>query len=51
MSVSYQTVTVGGVEVFYREWDPGDAGHFALESHGPRIAALIRDFLGRKVRR
>ena len=21
MSVSYQTVTVGGVEVFYREWD------------------------------
>lgn len=26
MSVSYQTVTVGGVEVFYREWDPGDAG-------------------------
>ncbi|MFE1522233.1 alpha/beta fold hydrolase [[Kitasatospora] papulosa] len=24
-----------------------DAGHFALESHGPEIAALIRDFLGR----
>ncbi|AEY85506.1 alpha/beta hydrolase fold protein [Streptomyces hygroscopicus subsp. jinggangensis 5008] len=24
-----------------------DAGHFALESHGAEIAALIRDFLGR----
>lgn len=28
-----------------------DAGHFALESHGPRIAALIGDFLGRNVSR
>ncbi|KFU82157.1 Pimeloyl-ACP methyl ester carboxylesterase [Amycolatopsis lurida] len=27
-----------------------DAGHFALETHGPEIAALIRDFLGRTVR-
>lgn len=27
-----------------------DAGHFALESHGPEIAALIRDFLGRVLR-
>ncbi|MFD6223147.1 alpha/beta fold hydrolase [Nocardia asteroides] len=27
-----------------------DAGHFALESHGPEIAALIRDFLGRTLR-
>ncbi|MEU7986135.1 alpha/beta hydrolase [Streptosporangium canum] len=26
-----------------------DAGHFALETHGAEIAALIRDFLGRKV--
>ncbi|WP_406237002.1 alpha/beta fold hydrolase [Nocardia sp. NBC_01009] len=26
-----------------------DAGHFALETHGPEIAALIRDFLGRKL--
>ena len=26
-----------------------DAGHFALESRGPEIAAIIRDFLGRKV--
>jgi pimeloyl-ACP methyl ester carboxylesterase len=26
-----------------------DAGHFALESHGPEIAALIRDFLGRVI--
>ncbi|MFJ3671072.1 alpha/beta fold hydrolase [Streptomyces sp. NPDC090106] len=24
-----------------------DAGHFALESHGPEIAALILDFMGR----
>lgn len=24
-----------------------DAGHFALETHGPEISALIRDFLGR----
>lgn len=27
-----------------------DAGHFALETNGPEMAALIRDFLGRKVR-
>ncbi|MFB8007309.1 alpha/beta fold hydrolase [Nocardia sp. NPDC056000] len=26
-----------------------DAGHFALESHGPEIASLIRDFLGRSL--
>jgi pimeloyl-ACP methyl ester carboxylesterase len=26
-----------------------DAGHFALESHGPEIAAIIRDFLDRKL--
>jgi pimeloyl-ACP methyl ester carboxylesterase len=26
-----------------------DAGHFALESQGPEIAALVRDFLGRKL--
>ncbi|MDQ0578166.1 alpha/beta hydrolase [Streptomyces sp. NPDC048251] len=26
-----------------------DAGHFALESHGPEIAGLIRDFLGRVI--
>lgn len=24
-----------------------DTGHFALETHGPQIASLIRDFLGR----
>jgi hypothetical protein len=23
-----------------------DAGHFALETHGPEIAQLIREFLG-----
>ncbi|EME55849.1 alpha/beta fold hydrolase [Amycolatopsis decaplanina] len=27
-----------------------DAGHFALETHGPEIAALIRDFLDRTLR-
>ena len=26
-----------------------DAGHFALESRGPEIAAIIRDFLGRAI--
>ena len=26
-----------------------DAGHFALESQGPEIAVLIRDFLARKL--
>ena len=26
-----------------------DAGHFALETNGPEMVALIRDFLGRKV--
>ncbi len=27
-----------------------DTGHFALESHGLEIAALVRDFLGRKLK-
>jgi len=27
-----------------------DTGHFALETHGPEIAALIRDFLARKLK-
>jgi pimeloyl-ACP methyl ester carboxylesterase len=26
-----------------------DAGHFAMESQGPEIAAIIRDFLARKL--
>jgi len=26
-----------------------DAGHFALESQGPEIAGIIRDFLARKL--
>ncbi len=47
---------VAGAEAYKRDNPDAevhllDAGHFALESHGPRIAALIRDFLGRKVRR
>src|SRR5262249_58036411 len=25
-----------------------DAGHFALESHGDEIAALVREFLGKR---
>jgi len=28
-----------------------DTGHFALETHGPEIAGLIRDFMDRKVAR
>jgi hypothetical protein len=28
-----------------------EAGHFALESQGPEIAAIIRDFLARKLTR
>jgi pimeloyl-ACP methyl ester carboxylesterase len=28
-----------------------DTGHFALETHGPEIAALMRDFLGRTMPR
>ncbi len=27
-----------------------DTGHFALETHGPEIAAAVRDFLDRKLR-
>jgi len=26
-----------------------DAGHFALESRGPEIAAILRDFLARRI--
>src|SRR5690606_2451320 len=47
---------VAGAEAYKRDNPDAevhllDAGHFALESHGPRIAALIRAFLARKVRR
>ena len=40
-----------GAEAFRRDLPDArihllDAGHFALETHGPEIAALIRDFLG-----
>jgi pimeloyl-ACP methyl ester carboxylesterase len=41
-----------GAEAFKRD-NPAaevhllDAGHFALESEGPQIAALVRDFLSR----
>ncbi|MBO1331371.1 alpha/beta fold hydrolase [Streptomyces sp. VRA16 Mangrove soil] len=41
-----------GAEAFTRDLPDAeihllDAGHFALETHGPEIAALIRDFLAR----
>ncbi|MFF3625270.1 alpha/beta fold hydrolase [Streptomyces sp. NPDC002467] len=41
-----------GAEAFARDLPDAeihllDAGHFALESHGPEIASLIREFLGR----
>jgi pimeloyl-ACP methyl ester carboxylesterase len=44
----------GGAEAFKRESPEAevqllDAGHFALESRGPEIAAIIRDFLARKL--
>ena len=43
-----------GVEAFKRDNPEAeihllDTGHFALESHGPEIAAIIRDFLDRKL--
>jgi pimeloyl-ACP methyl ester carboxylesterase len=47
--------TPAGAEAYKRDI-PGaevhllDTGHFALETHGPEIAALIRDFLGRNVK-
>ena len=47
--------TVEGARAYLR--DPPDAelhwldaGHFALETHGGEIAALMRDFLGRHLR-
>ncbi|MFA5119627.1 alpha/beta fold hydrolase [Zavarzinia sp.] len=45
-----------GAEAFKRDQPQAeihllDAGHFALESKGPEIAALIHDFLDRKVAR
>ncbi|MBX9424825.1 MULTISPECIES: alpha/beta fold hydrolase [Streptomyces] len=44
-----------GAEAFARDLPDAeihllDAGHFALETHGEEIAALVRDFLGRHVR-
>ena len=43
-----------GAEAFKRDNPEAEihllnAGHFALESHGPEIAAIIRDFLDRKL--
>ncbi|MEU6879238.1 alpha/beta hydrolase [Streptomyces sp. NPDC046712] len=44
-----------GAEAFARDLPDAeihllDAGHFALETHGEEIAALVRDFLDRRVR-
>jgi pimeloyl-ACP methyl ester carboxylesterase len=46
--------TVAGAEAYRRDLPDAelhyiDAGHFALETHGPEIAGLIRDFLARRV--
>jgi pimeloyl-ACP methyl ester carboxylesterase len=43
-----------GAEAFKRDNSDAeihllDAGHFALESQGPEIASIIRDFLNRKL--
>jgi pimeloyl-ACP methyl ester carboxylesterase len=48
--------TTSGAEAYRRDLPDAemhllDTGHFALESHGPEIAALIGDFLDRKVAR
>jgi pimeloyl-ACP methyl ester carboxylesterase len=45
--------TVAGARAYLRDLPQAemhlleDAGHFALETHGPELAALMRDFLGR----
>ncbi|WP_369144610.1 alpha/beta fold hydrolase [Streptomyces sp. R44] len=44
-----------GAEAFARDLPDAeihllDAGHFALETHGEEIAALVRDFLGRHLK-
>jgi hypothetical protein len=43
---AYQTVSVDGLSIFYRE----DAGHFALDEKAEEIAAITRAFLGRVVK-
>lgn len=48
--------TTPGAEAYRRDLPDAemhllDTGHFALETHGPEIAALILDFLDRKVAR
>jgi pimeloyl-ACP methyl ester carboxylesterase len=45
-----------GAEAFQRDNPDAevhllDAGHFALESRGPEIATIVRDFLARKLRK
>ena len=45
---------LAGAEAFKRDNPDAeiyllDAGHFALESQGPEIATIIRDFLTRKL--
>lgn len=47
--------TVDGARAYLRDLPDAelhllDAGHFALETHGDEIAALMRDFLGRHLR-
>src|SRR6476620_12703314 len=45
MSVSYQTVTVGDVEVFYRESGPGDAPVILLLHGFPTAGHMFRDLI------
>lgn len=47
--------TVAGARAYRRDLPQAelhllDAGHFALETHGPEISALMRDFLDRRLR-
>ncbi|MGH8772380.1 MAG: alpha/beta fold hydrolase, partial [Burkholderiales bacterium] len=46
--------TVEGAKAYKRDLPNAelyllDAGHFALETQGPEITALIREFLGRRL--
>ncbi len=60
--ISYPTVAIENVDIFpvagaepYKrdlknlEYHLIDTGHFALETHGRKIAGLINNFLNRKV--
>ena len=61
-NVAYRTVTIDDINISpaagagsYKrdlkdlEYYLTDTGHFALETHGQKIADLMRDFLNRKI--